>query len=70
MTVFRKTNRSARKSIIAYAWKYAFEPEDANKKKCVLLHDEASDWLQSWTAASSLDVKGNKAIKKLICFSR
>ena len=35
------------------------------KKKCVLLlEDEVSDWLQNWTAASSLDVKGKKAIKK------
>ena len=33
-------------------------------KKCILLEDEASDWLQIWTAASSLDVKGNKAKKK------
>ena len=33
MTLFRKTNRSARKSIIAYARKYAFEHEDANGKK-------------------------------------
>ena len=45
VTVFRKTNRSARKSIIAYARKYAFEQEDAKKKKRVLV-DEASDWLQ------------------------
>ena len=64
VTVFRKTNRSARKSIIAYARKYAFEQEDA----CVLLVDEESDWLQIWTAASSLDVKGNKAIKKKFVF--
>ena len=34
------------------------------KKKHVLLEDEASDWLQIWTAASSLDVKSNKEIKK------
>ena len=33
VTVFRKTNRSARKSIIAYARKYAFEQEDANVNK-------------------------------------
>ena len=71
MTVFRKTNRSARKSIIAYARKNAFVHEDANvnkEKKRVLLHDKASDWLQIWTAASSLDVKGNKAIKKKFVF--
>ena len=30
VTVFQKTNRSARKSIIAYARKYTFEQEDAN----------------------------------------
>ena len=38
------------------------------KKKRVLLEDEASDWLQLWTATSSLDVKGNKAIKKKFVF--
>ena len=72
VTVFRKTNQSARKSIIAYVRKYAFEQEDANvnkeKKKRVLLVDEESDWLQIWTAASFLDVKGNKAIKKKFVF--
>ena len=65
MTLFRKTNRSARKSIIAYARKYAFEHEDANgkkKKKRILLVDGTSDWLRIWMAASSLDIKGNKAI--------
>ena len=49
MTVFRKTNRSARKSYIAYAQKYAFEHKDANgngEKEACLLEDEASDWLQ------------------------
>ena len=33
VTEFWKTNRSARKSIIAYARKYAFEQEDANVNK-------------------------------------
>ena len=33
VTVFRKTNRSARKSIIAYVRKYAFEHKDANGNK-------------------------------------
>ena len=33
VTVFRKTNRSARKSIIAYAQKYAFALKDANVNK-------------------------------------
>ena len=33
VTVFRKTNRSVRKSIIAYVQKYAFEHEDANENK-------------------------------------
>ena len=67
VTVFRKTNRSARKLIIAYARKYAFK-EDTKKKKRALLVDEASDWLQIWMAASSLGVKGNKAIKKKFVF--
>ena len=39
-------------------------------KKRVLLKDEASDWLQIWTAASLVNVKINKAIKKGFCFSR
>ena len=30
VTIFRKTNQFERKSIIAYAWKYSFEHEDAN----------------------------------------
>ena len=33
MTVFRKTNRSAKKSITAYAQKYVFEHEDAKNKE-------------------------------------
>ena len=33
VTIFRKTNRSARKLIIAYARKYAFKQEDANVNK-------------------------------------
>ena len=33
MTVFRKTNWSARKSIIMYARKYTFEHEHANGNK-------------------------------------
>ena len=33
VTIFRKTNRSVRKSIIAYVRKYAFEQEDANVNK-------------------------------------
>ena len=37
---------------------------EIKKKKRILLEHEASDWLQIWTAAPSLDVKGNRAIKK------
>ena len=33
VTIFRKTNQSGRKSIIAYVRKYAFEQEDANVNK-------------------------------------
>ena len=49
VTIFRKNNRSARKSIIAYARKYAFEHEDANVNflnERVLLIDGASDCCQ------------------------
>ena len=38
---------------------------EIKKKKRVLL---MSDWLKIWMAASSLDVNGNKAIKKKIVF--
>ena len=38
------------------------------KKKRVLLIDGGSDWLQIWMAASSLDIKGNKAIKQKFIF--
>ena len=38
-------------------------------KKYILLEDEAPEWLQTLMTASSLDVKGNKAIQKN-CFSR
>ena len=34
------------------------------KNKRVLLKDEGLDWPQIWMAASSLDIKGNKATKK------
>ena len=40
--------------------------ERKEKKKRVFLEGEMSNWLCIWTAASSLDVKGNKAIKKKI----
>ena len=33
VTLFRKTNRSARKSIIVYALKYVFVHKDANGNK-------------------------------------
>ena len=72
MAVFRKTNQSARKSIIAYARIYAFEHEDANgnkEKEERLLVDGMSNWLKIWTAASSLDIKGNKQLMRILCFS-
>ena len=71
MTIFRKTSRSAKKSIIAYTRNNAFEHKDAmeiKKKKHILLIDGASDWLQIWMAASSLDIKGNRAIKQKCVF--
>ena len=43
--------------------------KERKKKKCVLLEDEMSeDWLQIWTAASLLEVKGNSN-KKNFFFS-
>ena len=51
--------------------KEVFKHEDANEnkyKKCILLQDEVLDWLQIWTAASLLNVNGNKAIKKMFLF--
>ena len=41
---------------------------EIKKKKCALLEDEASDWLQIWMTSSSLDIKGKKAIKKKLVF--
>ena len=38
---------------------------EIKKKKSVLVEDKESDWLQVWSTASSLDVKGKKAIKKI-----
>ena len=38
------------------------------EKKHALHEDEVSDWLQILIAASSLDIKGNKAIKKKFVF--
>ena len=71
MTVFRKTNRSARKSIIAYVRKYAFEQEDANVNK----EKEARfTRRRSVGLASNLNGgifprrEGNKAIKKKFVF--
>ena len=69
-TVFRKT-RSERKSISRTCENTHFSTKtlmEIKKKKPFLLVDEASDWLQIWTAPSSLNVKGNKAIKKKIVF--
>ena len=67
MTGIRKTNSQQKKSIIAYASSTKTLME-IKKKKSVLLVDGASDWLQIWTVASSLDVKGNEAIKKKFVF--
>ena len=73
VTVFRKTKRSARKSIIACARKYAFEHEDANvnKEKETRFTPRRSIGL-----ASNLDGgifarrKRQQSNKKEICFSR
>ena len=70
VTVFRKTNWLARKSIIAYARKYSFKHEDANgnkeKEKCFTQRSKTKRRIgfKFGTAASLLDVKGNQAIKK------
>ena len=43
---------------------------EIKQKKLVLLEDRASDWRQIWTAASSLDIKGNmKQSKRILFFS-
>ena len=59
--------------MIAYAWEYALKHEDANgnkEKEARCTRRQSVGLASIWTAASLLDVKGNKAIKKLICFSR
>ena len=68
VTVFRKTNRSARKSIIAYARKYAFEQEDANvnKEKEARFTRRRNVGLASNLDGGIFPVKGNKAIKKFV----
>ena len=40
---------------------------EIKKKECVLIEDGVSNYLQIWTVESSLDVRGNKAIKKIFC---
>ena len=73
VTIFRKTNRSARKSIIAYARKYTFAHEDANvnKEKEALFTPRRSIGL-----ASNLEGgifarrKRHQSNKKEICVSR
>ena len=62
MTVFRKTNRLARKSIIVYVRKLSFEHEDADgnkEKEAHLLEYEVSDWLLIWSFEQE-DADGNK----------
>ena len=71
VTVFRKTNQSARKSIITYARKYAFEQEDANvnKEKKARFTRRRNFGLASNLDGGIFPVKGNKAIKNF-CSSR
>ena len=38
------------------------------KKKRVLLEDEALDWLQLWIVATLLDIKGNISLKNNFVF--
>ena len=63
-TISNKTNRLARKSIIAYARKYLFKHENAtgNKEKKAYLTQRLCVGLVShWMVASLLDEKDNKA---------
>ena len=71
VTIFRKTNLSARKSIIAYARKYAFEQEDANvnKEKEARFTRRRNVGLASNLDGGIFSVKGNKAINKNLFFS-
>ena len=70
MTVFGKTNRLARKSIIAYVRKWSFEHEgtNGNKEKEARLTRRRS-LASNLDDAIFVDVKGKKAIKKIF-FSR
>ena len=66
MTVFRTTNWSVRNQLSRTCDNTCLNMKklaEIKEIKCVLLEDGSSDWLQIRTAASSLDVKGNKAIK-------
>ena len=60
VTVFRKTNRTARKLIFAYARDYAFKQEDANankEKEARFTRRRSVGLASNLTAASSLDTK-------------
>ena len=71
-TIFRKTTCPVSEKINCRVHaEIRIRGRDTNgikKKKCVLLIDGASDWLQIWTAESSLNIKGNKAIKQKFVF--
>ena len=65
VAIFWKSNRLARKSIIAMCGNSHSSTNTLMEfKKCVFLKDEVSNWLHIRVAATSLDVKANKAIKK------
>ena len=71
MTIFRQTNWFTKKINYHIQVDIVIEHKDSNgnkEKEACLTRSEASDWLQIWMAASLVDVKGNKAIKKNFVF--
>ena len=63
MTVYGKIKWLARKSISGNNHSSMKKLMEIKKKKCVLLKDEASNWLQIWMTVYSPDVKNKSAIK-------
>ena len=65
MTLFRKTNRQRENQLSHMRGNTRSSTKthmEKKKKNHILLVDGTSDWLRIWMAASSLDIKGNKAI--------
>ena len=62
VTIFEKTNWLVRKSIILYVQNSCWSMKtlmEIKGKKCILIEDEVSGWLQIWMTVSSLNITHN-----------